>query len=143
MPCCRIRTTEKVGSDRQTWLPHPKAILCISAHWYIAGAAVTLNTAPRTIHDFGGSFRAELYDVQYPAPGDPALARRVQQLLAPLPVALDDRWGLDHGTWSVLRHMYPRADIPVVQLSIDETQPAAFHYDIGQRLASLRERGEF
>jgi len=121
-------------------LLRPKAILCISAHWYIPGAAVTLNTAPRTIHDFGG-FPQELYDVQYAAPGDPTLARRVQELLAPLPVALDDRWGLDHGTWSVLRHMYPKADIPVVQLSIDETQPAAFHYDIGQRLASLREEG--
>jgi 4,5-DOPA dioxygenase extradiol len=80
-----------------------------------------------------------LYEVQYPAPGDPELARRVRKMLAPLPVALDDSWGLDHGTWSVLRHVYPAADIPVVQLSIDASQPAAFHFEIGRRLASLRE----
>ncbi len=121
-------------------VPRPKAVLCISAHWYVPGAAVTINTAPRTIHDFGG-FPQELYNVDYPAPGDPDLARRVQQLLAPLPVALDDRWGLDHGTWSVMRHVYPKADIPIVQLSIDETQPASFHYDLGQRLAPLRDEG--
>lgn len=121
-------------------LPRPKAILCISAHWYLPGAAVTINKAPRTIYDFGG-FPQELYEVKYPAPGDPNLARRVQQLLAPLPVASDDRWGLDHGTWSVLRHVYPEADIPIVQLSLDETQPAAFHFDLGQRLAPLRDEG--
>jgi len=118
----------------------PRAILCVSAHWYGPGTGVTVSTAPRTIHDFGG-FPRELYQVQYPAPGDPALARRVQQLLAPLPVTLDDSWGLDHGTWSVLCHVYPQADIPVVQLSIDETQPAAFHYEIGQKLAPLRGDG--
>lgn len=118
----------------------PKAILCISAHWYLPGAAVTINTAPRTIHDFGG-FPRELYEVQYPAPGDPELARRVQKMLAPIPVEFDERWGLDHGTWSVLRHVYPKADIPIVQLSIDETKPASFHYEIGQRLAALREEG--
>ena len=121
-------------------LARPKAILCISAHWYIPGAAVTLNTAPRTIHDFGG-FPRELYEVQYPAPGDPELARRVQAMLAPIRVEFDERWGLDHGTWSVLRHVYPAADIPIVQLSIDETKPANFHYEIGQRLAPLREEG--
>jgi len=123
-----------------TNLPRPKAILCVSAHWYVPGAAVTVNTAPRTIHDFGG-FPRELYEVQYPAPGDPDLARRVQKLLAPLAVELDERWGLDHGTWSVLCHVYPKADIPIVQLSIDETKPASFHYEIGQRLAPLREEG--
>jgi len=123
-----------------TRLPRPKAILCVSAHWYIPDAAVTVSTAPRTIHDFGG-FPSELYQVQYPAPGDPELAARVQKLLAPLPVILDNRWGLDHGTWSVLRHVYPLADIPVVQLSIDETQPASFQFDLGQRLAVLREDG--
>jgi len=121
-------------------LPRPRAILCISAHWYIPDAAVTVSTAPRTIHDFGG-FPRDLYQVQYPAPGDPDLAARVQSLLAPLPVRLDDQWGLDHGAWSVLRHVYPLADIPVVQLSIDESQPAAFHFEIGRRLAILREEG--
>lgn len=121
-------------------IARPKAILCVSAHWYVPGAAVTVNTAPRTIHDFGG-FPPELYRVQYPAPGDPELARRVQKLLAPVPVEFEERWGLDHGTWSVLRHVYPNADIPVVQLSIDETKPASFHYEIGQRLARLREEG--
>jgi 4,5-DOPA dioxygenase extradiol len=121
-------------------LPRPKTILCISAHWYIPGAAVTLNAAPRTIHDFGG-FPEELYKVQYPAPGDAQLAKRVREVLAPLPVATEEKWGLDHGTWSVLRHVYPKADIPVVQLSIDERQPAAFHYDLGQRLAPLRAEG--
>jgi 4,5-DOPA dioxygenase extradiol len=121
-------------------LPRPRAILCISAHWYIPDAAVTVSTAPRTIHDFGG-FPRDLYRVQYPASGDPDLAARVQSLLAPLPVRLDDQWGLDHGAWSVLRHVYPLADIPVVQLSIDESQPAAFHFDIGRRLAILREEG--
>src|SRR5205085_2951037 len=118
----------------------PKAILSVSAHWYVAGTGVTMSTAPRTIHDFGG-FPRELYQVQYPAPGDPDLAARVQKLLAPVPVRRDDRWGLDHGTWSVLCHVYPQADIPVVQLSIDETQPPSSHYEIGKRLALLREEG--
>jgi 4,5-DOPA dioxygenase extradiol len=121
--------------------PRPKAILCVSAHWYLRGAtALTINTAPRTIHDFGG-FPPELYAVQYPAPGDPALARRVQTLLRPLDAQLEESWGLDHGAWSVLAHAYPNADIPVVQLSIDASQPAQFHYDIGRRLAPLREEG--
>lgn len=121
-------------------LPRPRAILCVSAHWYIPGAAVTIGTAPRTIHDFGG-FPRQLYQVRYPAPGDPGLAARVQKLLAPLKVQRDEQWGLDHGAWSVLCHVYPRADVPVVQLSIDETQPASFHFQIGQRLAPLREEG--
>jgi 4,5-DOPA dioxygenase extradiol len=119
-------------------VPRPSAILCLSAHWYIPGAALTVDTAPRTIHDFGG-FPRELYRVQYPAPGDPQLARRVQKLLSPLSADLSGTWGLDHGAWSVLRHVYPGADVPVVQLSIDERQTARFHYEIGQRLAQLRE----
>lgn len=121
-------------------IARPKAILSISAHWFVPETGVTISTAPRTIHDFGG-FPRELYQVQYPAPGDPELARRVQSLLAPLPVALDDSWGLDHGTWSVLKHVYPHADIPIVQLSIDERQPAAFHFELGKRLSPLRDEG--
>src|SRR5246127_4481506 len=119
-----------------TKLPRPKAILCVSAHWYVPGAAVTVNTTPRTIHDFGG-FPRELFEVQYPAPGDPELARRVQTMLAPISVESDERWGLDHGTWSVLRHVYPHADVPIVQLSIDRTQEAAVHYELGERLGPL------
>ena len=121
-------------------VPRPRAILCISAHWYLPATLVTAMNAPRTIHDFGG-FPRELYEVEYPAPGDPELARRVQDLLAPIEVKLDEQWGLDHGTWSVLCHVFPAADIPVVQLSIDETQPAEFHYETGKRLAPLRDEG--
>ena len=121
-------------------LPRPQAVLAISAHWYIPGCGVTANALPQTIHDFGG-FPPELYEVQYPAPGRPELARRVKELLAPVPVKLDDSWGLDHGTWSVLTHLFPRADIPVVQLAIDERQPPLYHYEVGKRLAALREEG--
>ena len=110
----------------------PKAILSISAHWFVPHTGVTIGAAPSTIHDFGG-FPKELHDVQYPAPGDPRLARRVEQLLSPLPVTMDNSWGLDHGTWSVLRHVYPEAEIPVVQLSIDRSKPASFHFEIGRR----------
>ena len=121
-------------------IPRPRAVLCVSAHWYLPGTAVTAMPAPRTIHDFGG-FPRELYEIKYPAPGDPELAGRVQRLLEPVFVGLDTRWGLDHGTWSVLCHVFPEADIPVVQLSIDETQPAIFHYEVGKRLAPLRDEG--
>ncbi|MCI3951163.1 MAG: dioxygenase extradiol [Burkholderiales bacterium] len=121
-------------------VPRPRAILCVSAHWYVPYTAVTAIDQPRTIHDFGGFPRA-LFEVQYPAPGSPELAQRVAQLLAPVPVALDRDWGLDHGTWSVLVHVYPQADIPVVQLSIDETKPARWHYDLARKLAPLRDEG--
>jgi 4,5-DOPA dioxygenase extradiol len=118
----------------------PKAILAISAHWYIPTTAVTSNTTPPTIHDFG-AFPPELFQVQYPAPGSLDLAHQVKHLLDPVAVKLDDSWGLDHGIWSVLCHVFPEADIPVVQLSIDRTQPPAFHYQLAQRLASLRAEG--
>lgn len=130
----------------QTWVglgkqrPQPRAILAISAHWYTAGTAVTAMQAPRTIHDFYG-FPQALFNVQYPAPGDPELAASIQALLNPLPIHADHDWGLDHGTWSILRHMFPDANIPVVQLSIDRTQPPAFHYELGQQLQTLRDEG--
>jgi 4,5-DOPA dioxygenase extradiol len=123
-----------------TSIPRPRAVLAVSAHWYIPGCGVTANAAPPTIHDFGG-FPQELYEVAYPAPGSPELARRVRDLLSPLEVPLDESWGLDHGTWSVLTHIFPDADIPVVQLAIDERQPPSFHYGLGKRLAPLREEG--
>ena len=121
-------------------LPRPEVVLAISAHWYGPGIAVTAMAAPRTIYDFGG-FPPELYEVAYPAPGSPALAARVADLLAPEPVGLDDRWGLDHGVWSVLRRLFPAADVPVVQLSLAAQQPPANHYRLAQQLAPLRDEG--
>lgn len=121
-------------------IPRPRAVLSISAHWYLPARLVTAMAAPRTIHDFGG-FPPELYQVSYPAPGDSALAGRIESLLAPLSFGPDDGWGLDHGTWSVLCHVYPQADVPVVQLSIDATQPPEFHYEAGKLLAPLRDDG--
>ena len=123
-------------------LPRPKAILSISAHWETRVTAVTAMARPKTIHDFGRSLPAALFDCQYPAPGDPALARRVAELLAPIPVALDEsQWGLDHGTWSVLTHAYPKADIPVVQLGLDVNLTPQQRVDIGARLSPLRDEG--
>ena len=122
-------------------IPRPRAILAISAHWYVDVVAVTAMEAPRTIHDFRG-FPPELFAVQYPAPGAPWLAEEVARLLSPEPVFLDrSGWGLDHGTWSVLVHSFPAADIPVVQLSIDLRKPPEQHLALGGRLAPLREQG--
>jgi 4,5-DOPA dioxygenase extradiol len=119
----------------------PTAILMVSAHWYTRGTGVTAMERPPTIHDFGG-FPEALHAVQYPAPGSPELAARVRTLLAPVEVHLDgSQWGLDHGTWSVLRHAWPEADVPVVQLSIDGTKPPRWHLDAGRRLAALRDEG--
>lgn len=121
--------------------PRPRSVLCVSAHWCTRGTAVTAMEHPRTIHDFGGFPRA-LNDVQYPARGDPALAARVRQVLAPVEVIEDTyEWGLDHGTWSVLRHVYPNADIPVVQMSLDATQPLSYHYQLAKHLAPFRDEG--
>lgn len=121
-------------------LPTPKAILCISAHWETRGTWVTAMEKPRTIHDFGG-FPQELFNVQYPAPGKPELARETKDTLKSVETGLDLTWGLDHGTWSVLRQMYPAADIPVVQLSLDHTRPAPEHYALARELAPLRGKG--
>ncbi len=133
------RYTEAWESLGRT-LPRPKAILAISAHWFVPETAVTAMAQPRTIHDFGGFPRA-LYQVQYPAPGNPLLAQRVADLLSPTPVRQDAAWGLDHGTWSVLKHFYPDADIPVVQLSLDSRGNGRFHYELARRLAPLRDEG--
>jgi 4,5-DOPA dioxygenase extradiol len=121
-------------------LPRPRAILCISAHWETDGACLTAMAEPRTIHDFQ-AFPAELYEVRYPAPGSPELAEACRRLVTTAEVGLDREWGLDHGTWSVLCRMYPDADIPVVQLSLDRTRPGEFHYALARELAPLREEG--
>ena len=121
--------------------PRPRAILVVSAHWYITHAAVTGMARPRTIHDFFG-FPQTLFDVQYPAPGDAAFAEEIADVVKPTRVGVDrDGWGLDHGTWSVLVHMFPKADVPVVQLSIDARRPFDWHVALGAKLAPLRERG--
>ena len=121
-------------------LPRPKAVLCISAHWQTPGVRLTASERPETIHDFRG-FPKALFAVEYPARGDPELARRVADLLSDYRAGLDAARGLDHGAWSILVAMYPTADVPVVQLSLDATQPAAFHYKLAKQLAPLREQG--
>lgn len=121
-------------------LPTPNAILCVSAHWYTSGTKVTAMEMPRTIHDFGG-FPKELFEVQYPAKGSPELAKETKAILQPALVELDEKWGLDHGAWSVIKHLYPQANIPAIQLSIDYTKPAQYHYELAQRLNSLRHKG--
>ena len=121
-------------------IPTPKAVVVISAHWLTKGTMVTAMPNPKTIHDFGG-FPQALFDVQYPAPGSPELASEIQKLITNPAVELDHDWGLDHGTWSVVKHMYPDADIPVLQLSIDYYKPAAYHYELAKQLLSLRKKG--
>jgi len=121
-------------------VPKPNGVLCISAHWYIPAVAVTAMERPRTIHDFGG-FPRELFEFQYPAQGSPDLASRVNELLGGAAAFDTGRWGLDHGTWSILCHIFPDADVPVVQLSINETEPAAFHYELAAKLRPLRDEG--
>lgn len=121
-------------------MPKPNTILCISAHWYVPAVSVTAMERPRTIHDFGG-FPKELFELQYPAAGSPVLAARVNELLGGHAILDTVRWGLDHGTWSVLCHLFPEADVPVVQLSINETRPSEWHYETAQLLRPLRDEG--
>ncbi len=121
-------------------IPTPKAVVVVSAHWLTKGTLVTAMSNPKTIHDFGG-FPQALFEVQYPAPGSPELASEIQKLITNPAVELDHDWGLDHGTWSVVKHMYPDADIPVLQLSIDYYKPAAYHYELAKQLLSLRKKG--
>lgn len=141
-PMNAIDENEFVTGFRNTakTLPTPQAILCISAHWYTNGTKVTAMEVPKTIHDFGG-FPKELYEVQYPAKGSPKLAQETQKILQPTVVELDEKWGLDHGAWSVLKHLYPKADIPVIQMSIDYTKPAQYHFELAQKLKQLRHKG--
>jgi 4,5-DOPA dioxygenase extradiol len=121
-------------------IPKTETILCISAHWETRGTFVTAMEKPNTIHDFGG-FPMELYEVNYPAPGSPELAKETKTLIKVTEVGLDDKWGLDHGCWSVLKHLYPDAAIPVIQLSLDYYQSPQYHYDLSKELSSLRKKG--
>jgi 4,5-DOPA dioxygenase extradiol len=121
-------------------LPRPSAILCISAHWETRGTHVTSMEMPETIHDFGG-FPAELFNVQYPAPGSPDLARDTKNIIKKATIGLDDKWGLDHGCWSVIKHLYPKADVPVIQMSLDYYQSPQYHYDLARELSPLRNKG--
>jgi len=121
-------------------IPQPRAVLVVSAHWFTRGTFITAMDRPQTIHDFGG-FPKALFDVQYPAPGDPALAAETAKMITKADVILDHDWGLDHGAWTIIKHMYPAADIPVLQLSIDYTRKPSFHYELAKELAALRTKG--
>lgn len=141
-PMNAIEENEFVSAFRKLRqeLIRPNAILCISAHWETNGTYVTAMQNPRTIHDFGG-FPQALFDVQYPAPGSPELANETKHIISSTEVGLDDKWGLDHGAWSVIKHLYPNADIPVIQMSIDHTKPAKYHYELAKQINSLRNKG--
>jgi 4,5-DOPA dioxygenase extradiol len=121
-------------------LPKPTAILCVSAHWETKGTMVTAMEKPRTIHDFGG-FPKALFDVQYPAKGSPAFANETKNIITKTEVVLDQQWGLDHGCWSVVKHLYPNADVPVFQMSLDYSKTPQYHYDLAKELAALRSKG--
>ncbi len=121
-------------------IPRPNAILCVSAHWETRGTYVTAMKRPRTIHDFGG-FPEALFQVQYPASGSPVLAEETRRLITKTAVALDDQWGLDHGAWSVIKHLYPAADVPVIEMSLDYSRTPQFHYDLARELEPLRRKG--
>lgn len=131
-----VSAFRKLGKE----LVRPNAILCISAHWETKGTFVTAMQNPPTIHDFGG-FPQALFDVQYPAAGSPELAQETKRIITKTEIGLDDKWGLDHGAWSVVKHLYPNADIPVIQMSIDYSQPARYHYELAKELNSLRHKG--
>ena len=131
-----VSAFRKLGQE----IIRPNAILCISAHWETKGTFVTAMQNPPTIHDFGG-FPQALFDVQYPAKGSPELAEETKSIITKTEVGLDDKWGLDHGAWSVIKHLYPNADIPVIQMSIDYSKPARYHYELAQELNSLRHKG--
>ena len=130
------RSWKKLGLEIQK----PKAVLVISAHWLTSGTKITAMENPKTIHDFGG-FPQELFDVEYPAKGNPELAKETSKIIKSTHIGLDHDWGFDHGTWTIVRHMYPNADIPVLQLSIDYSKPAQYHYDLAKQLTSLRKKG--
>ncbi|MGY5356107.1 4,5-DOPA-extradiol-dioxygenase [Wenyingzhuangia sp. IMCC45467] len=141
-PMNAIEENEFVASFRQLGkeIPKPNAILCISAHWETKGTFVTAMQNPPTIHDFGG-FPKALFDVQYPAPGSPELAVETQKLVTQTEIGLDEKWGLDHGAWSVIKHMYPDANVPVIQMSIDYSKPAQYHYELATEIQQLRHKG--
>lgn len=141
-PMNAIEENEFVAGFRniEKTIEKPTAILCISAHWETRGTYITAMQNPPTIHDFGG-FPQALFDVQYPAAGSPALAKETQQLITSTTIGLDEKWGLDHGAWSVIKHLYPKADVPVVQMSIDYTKPPQYHYQLAKELAALRRKG--
>ena len=131
-----VKAFQELGNS----IPTPKAIICVSAHWFTNGTMVTAMDFPSTIHDFGG-FPKELYEVQYNAKGERELAKTTKEILKPIEVKLDYDWGLDHGAWSVLKHLYPKADIPVIQLSIDYRKEPEYHFELAQKLKNLREKG--